>query len=80
MGRLKDWAMSEQLCVVCSEDFIPWDVKDTHEIDLGAPTCSKKCYAEYHHIMNAMADLNVSSISDLCEECQARITDRSQSA
>lgn len=69
MGRVKAWAMEEQYCVVCSKEFIPFEVMDTHEIDLGAPTCSLQCSREYHGVMNALADMQ----EHYCPECEQPI-------
>lgn len=55
MGRVKDWAMTEQGCTVCGRDFYPMEC--SHDIDLGAPTCSRHCYNEYCQVMEALADL-----------------------
>lgn len=55
MGRVKEWAMTEQYCVVCGDEFLPMEV--SHNIDIGAPTCSHRCYSEYHQVMNAIADM-----------------------
>lgn len=57
MGRVKEWAMEHQECGVCGVLFIPMDaMADGHEIDLGFPTCSQKCWSEYCQVMNAIAD------------------------
>lgn len=58
MGRVKEWLMDEQLCSVCNATFLPMDVwTEGHEIDLGFPTCSKKCWDEYCQVANALADM-----------------------
>lgn len=68
MGRVKEWAMTEQFCVVCNAEFLPINAMHDHEIDLGAPTCSKRCYNEYHHVMNAIADMQ----EEYCEHCEQK--------
>ncbi len=67
MGRLKEWAMTEQHCTVCDREFLPMECQ--HDVDLGAPTCSENCYNEYHHIMNAIADIQDAA---LCDDCQLK--------
>lgn len=58
MGRVKEWAMSEQLCAVCGREFLPMTVG--HDIDLATPTCSDDCYRQYHQVMNELADIRES--------------------
>lgn len=54
MGRMKEWASSQQQCAVCGKYFIPQFVE--HKIgDLKAPTCSEQCEFEFKHIMEEMA-------------------------
>jgi hypothetical protein len=59
MGRVKDWAMTEQFCIVCDQGF--WPFEASHEVDIGAPTCSKQCYNEYCQVSEALADLSSAS-------------------
>ena len=66
MGRVKEWAMTEQFCVVCGDEFLPWEAMDTHDIDIGAPTCSRKCYEEYCGVMEAIADMQ----EEYCPHCE----------
>ncbi len=68
MGKVKAWAMEEQFCVVCSQGF--WPMEAEHEIDLGAPTCSKACSNEYHGVMNAIADMQ-EGYTEYCEHCDS---------
>lgn len=69
MGRVKEWAMSEQNCVVCGVEFYPMDA--SHPIDIGAPTCSQHCHDEYHQVMNAIADMQ-----EYCPHCEQPIARR----
>lgn len=48
MGKVKEWAMSEQECVVCSHVFIPMFVGC--EVDIAVPTCSPECYVVAHEV------------------------------
>lgn len=73
MGRVKEWAMEDQQCIVCAREFLPMDC--SHAIDLGAPTCSQRCSDEYHQVMNAIADMQ----DEYCKECGCPKS-RSQSA
>lgn len=71
MGRVKDWAMTEQECTVCGCEFLPMEC--SHDIDLGAPTCSRKCYNEYCQVMEALADLNSGTDTEHHEPVSTRL-------
>lgn len=70
MGRVKEWAMEEQFCIVCGQGFWPFEsMNEGHsEIDLGAPTCSKTCYNEYCGVMEAIADMQ----EEYCPHCEQK--------
>lgn len=55
MGRVKEWSMDEHECIVCGRMFLPCTC--IHEVDIGAPTCSHRCYKQYHEGMNTLADM-----------------------
>lgn len=48
--------MSLQHCLVCGIDFVPQDGTG-YAITIGVPLCSSRCTADYHEVMNALADL-----------------------
>jgi len=55
MGKVKEWAFSEQVCDVCGNLYIPWDEKD-NKFKSMSPTCSKECEKQYDEVMNGIAD------------------------
>lgn len=57
MSAIKEWALTEDQCVVCGREFLPFNSEGAMNTPGDESLCSMRCKSEYDHVMNALADM-----------------------